>query len=125
MPDHGNLAIYNHSVFRPLFEKYRETPYLFYGDYDNDFTETRGSTWECQRCLSEENIRAFVKEMGRRLHEWRKRPSLKDAQELRRIFVLVDKVDALVATLPKRPNCGLMDFIENVAWALNDAESKS
>ena len=125
MPDHGNLAIYNHAVFRPLFEKYRETPYLFYGDYDNDFTETRGSTWECQRCLSEENIRAFVKEMGRRLHEWRKRPSLKDAQELRRIFVLVDKVDALVATLPKRPNCGLMDFIENVAWALNDAESKS
>ena len=125
MPDHGNLAMYNHSVFRPLFGKYRETPYLFYGDYDNDFTETIGTAWEDQRGLSEQNIYSFVKEMGLRLHKWRKNPSLKDAQELRQIFVFVDKVDALVATLPNRPNCGLMDFIENVAWALNDAESKS
>ena len=124
MPDRGNLAFYNHSVFRPLFEKYRDTPYLFYGDYGNDSIET-GATWKDQRALSERNIHSFVKEMGLRLHKWRKNPSLADAQELRRIFVLVEKVDAIVATLPNHPSFGLMDFIENVAWAFNDAEPKS
>ncbi len=118
LPQRCNLGRYSHDVFRPLFDKYRGAPYLFYGDYEIDSNEIAGTSWIVECCLSEQNIYSFVAEMGRRLHEWRKSPSLEAAQELRRIFVLVEDVDAEIANLsmPNKPAVELMEFIENVAW---------
>lgn len=65
--------------------------------------------------------------MGRKLHEWRKNPTLEEAQNLRKTFSVVEQVDACMAVIPWRPNpvLGLMDAIDNEAWRCRAAEKAS
>lgn len=120
------LSEYAHKVFRPLFQKFKNCPYIFYGGYEIDQTMF-GKDWDIQWCLSDNDIDRFVNELGSKLHRWRKNPMLKDAQELRRIFVEVERIDALVDMIPDRPptHFRLMDAVESVAWGLRAAEKIS
>lgn len=117
-PTHGNMARYSQVIFRPIFGWFNDLPYLFYGGYEDGFDELRGNVWEDQRYLDDETLYSFVQIMGKKLHEWRKNPTLEGAQSLRKTFSIVEQVDACMAVIPGRPNpvLGLMDAIENEAW---------
>src|SRR5574344_1218346 len=123
LPSLAKLGRYAHDVFRPLFQKFKNCPHIYYGGYEID-PNMSGRGWEIDGCLSDNDIDKFIKELGGQLHRWRKNPTLKDAQELRRIFIEVERIDALVDIIPERPNprLRLMDAVENVAWGLRAAE---
>ena len=72
--------------------------------------------------LDDKTVEAFIKVMGMRLHKWRKNPTLEEAQELRKVFSIVEKVDACMLVLPGGPSLGLMDAIDNEAWCYRAAE---
>ena len=115
------LSEYALDVFCPLFQNFKNSPYIFYGGYDA--VVEKG--WEMSWSLSDNDIYAFVVELGRRLHQWRKNPTLEDAQELRRIFVELEEIDAFVDLNREEPKpvFSLMGGVENVAWALRKAEA--
>ena len=123
-PPHGNMAKYSQAMFRPVFDWFNDLPYLFYGGYEDGVNELHGNVWEDQRNLDDETLDAFVKIMGKKLHEWRKNPTLESAQSLRKTFSIVEQVDACMAVIPGRPNpvLGLMDAIENEAWRCHAEE---
>lgn len=120
------MAKYSQAMFRPVFDWFNDLPYLFYGGYEDGFNELHGNVWEDQRNLDDETLDAFVKIMGKKLHEWRKNPTLESAQSLRKTFSIVEQVDACMAVIPGRPNpvLGLMDAIDNEAWRCR-AEEKT
>lgn len=121
-PPHGNMAKYGQGVFRPAFDWYNDLPYLFYGGYENGSTKL--DVWEDQRNLDDAVIEEFIKVMGRKLHEWRKNPTLEVAQGLRKTFAVVEQVDACMAVVPgcRNPVLGIMDAIDNEAWRCRDEE---
>ena len=123
-PSHCNMAKYSQAIFRPVFDWFNDLPYLFYGGYEDSFDELHGMVWQDDRRLDEETVDEFVKVMGRKLHEWRKNPTLEEAQNLRKTFSVVEQVDACMAVIPERPNpvLGLMDAIDNEAWCCRAAE---
>lgn len=117
LPDGWRAAQWAKWMFRPVFNNFKETPYLYYAGYDEDIQrdlrrEEDGNT----KRLDPATLVAFVHTMGQKLHAWRSNQTLEDAQDLRKTFITVEKVDARMACLPQHPVCNLMDAIENEAW---------
>lgn len=123
-PPHGNMAKYGQAVFCPVFDWYNDLPYLFYGGYED--VANKRNVWHDERKLDDAVIEEFIKVMGRKLHEWRKNPTLEVAQRLRKTFTVVEQVDACMAVLPGRSNpiLGIMDAIDNEAWRCRDEDEE-
>ena len=122
LPHGPNLSKIDLCCFRPFLDNYSATPYLFYAGYDSLAV---GKAWDDEKYVSQEDLYRFFNEVGRRLHEWRKNPTLEVAQELRTAFLLLEQVDALntVGLGHQQPEYRLMDAIDNEAWRYRAEEN--
>lgn len=118
-----NLAPYSYQAFSQAFKCFQDNPYMFYDGYGNS-----QELPHCDRCITFKNIQDFVKTIAGKLHEWRTKPNLEKAQDLRKVFFTLREIDRELFKLPElralrnEQKIGLCDAIECYAKHLHRQE---